>query len=69
MMKKSDHFNFTGKYKGATHDVFNLHYKATKEIPIVFHNGSTFDYHFIIKELAEEFKELFQCLGKLHKNI
>ena len=24
-----------------------------KEIPIVFHNGSTYDYHFIIKELVK----------------
>ena len=27
-----------------------------KEIPVVFHNGSTYDYHFIIKKLVEEFK-------------
>ena len=35
-----------------------------KEIPIVFHNGSTYDYHFIIKELAEEFAGQFECLGE-----
>ena len=29
---------------------------------VVFHNGSTYDYHFIIKELAEEFKGQFNCL-------
>ena len=29
-----------------------------KKIPIVFHNGSNYDYHFIIKELAEEFKQI-----------
>ena len=34
----------------------NLRYKILKEIPVVFHNGSTYDYHFIIKELAEEFE-------------
>ena len=33
-----------------------------KEIPIVFHNGSTYDYHFIIKELAKEFDGNFECL-------
>ena len=27
----------------------------TKEIPVVFHNGSTYDYHFIINKLAKEF--------------
>ena len=30
----------------------------------MFHNGSTFDYHFIIKELAEEFEEEFECLDE-----
>ena len=35
-----------------------------KEIPIVFHNGSTYDYHFIIKELVKEFDGNFECLGE-----
>ena len=35
-----------------------------KEIPIVFHNGSTSDYHFIIKELVKEFEGNFECLGE-----
>ena len=35
-----------------------------KKIPIDFHNGSNYDYHFIIKELAEEFKKEFTCLGE-----
>ena len=42
----------------------NIKYKIPKEIPVVFHNGSTYDYHFIIKELAEEFYRQFQCLGE-----
>ena len=29
----------------------------------MFHNASTYDYHFIIKELAEEFEGEFECLG------
>ena len=33
-------------------------------IPVVFHNGSTYVYHFIIKELAEEFEGPFECLGE-----
>ena len=28
----------------------------------MFHNGSTYDYHFIIKELAEEFEGEFEFL-------
>ena len=31
---------------------------------MVFHNGSNYDYHFFIKELAEEFKKQFTCLGE-----
>ena len=35
------------------------------EIPVKIHNGSKYDYHFIIKELAEEFKgEDFECLAE-----
>ena len=34
-----------------------------KESSIVFHKGSNYDYHFIIKKLAEEFEKQFTCLG------
>ena len=33
-----------------------------KKNPINFKNGSNYDYHFIIKELVEEFKKQFICL-------
>ena len=39
-------------------------YKIPKEIPAVFDNGSTYDYHFIIKELVKEFDGNFECLGE-----
>ena len=40
------------------------------EIPVVFHNSSNYDYHFIIKELTNEFEEQFECLGeKITKKI
>ena len=48
------HCHYTVKYRGAAH----------KEISVVFHNGSTYDYHFIIKELVKDFDENFECLGK-----
>ena len=41
-----------------------MYEKVLKKIPIDFHNGSTHDYHFIIKELAEEFKKQFTCSGE-----
>ena len=31
----------------------------------MFHNGSTYNYHFVIKKLAEEFKGEFECLGEI----
>ena len=62
--KVRDHCHYTGKYRGAAHNICNLRYKIPKEIPVVFHNGSTYDYHFIIKELVEEFKGNFECLGE-----
>ena len=39
--KVRDHCHYTGKYRGAAHNICNLRYKMPKEIPIVFHNGST----------------------------
>ena len=47
--KVRDHCHYTGKFRGAAHSICNLRYKIPKEIPVVFHNGSTYDYHFIIK--------------------
>ena len=62
--KVRDHCHYTGKYRGAAHNICNLRYKISKEIPVVFHNSSTYDYHFIIKELVKEFDENFECLGE-----
>ena len=62
--KVRDHCRYTGKYRGAAHDTCNLRYKIPKEILVVFHNGSAYGYHFIIKELAEEFEEEFECLSE-----
>ena len=35
-----------------------------KKNPIVFHNGSNYNYHFIIKEVAEELKKEFTSSGE-----
>ena len=64
MQKVGDHCHYTGKYRAAAHSNCNLNYKIPKEIPVVFHNGSTYDYHFIIKQLARKFKGNFDCLGE-----
>ena len=62
--KVRDHDHYTRKYRGAAHSDCNLRYKIPREIPIIFNNGSRYDYHFIIKKLAEEFKGNFDCLEK-----
>ena len=62
--KVRDHCHYKGKYRGAAHYICNLRYKVPKEIPVVFHNGSAYDYHFIIKELVKEFEGNFDCLGQ-----
>ena len=62
--KVRDHCHYTGKYRGAAHNICNLRYKVPKEIPIVFHNDSIYNYHFIIKELVKEFEGNFECLGE-----
>ena len=61
---KVRHCHYTGKYRGAAHNICNLRYKVPKEIPVVFHNSSTYDYVFIIKELVKEFEGNFDCLGE-----
>ena len=62
--KVRDHFHYIGECRGPAHSICNLKYAIPKEITIMFHNGSNYDYYFIKKELAEEFKGQFTCSGK-----
>ena len=41
-----------------------MKYSVPKNIPVVLHYRSYYDYYFIMKELTEELKERFTCLGK-----
>ena len=56
--------HYTGEYRGAAHSILNLKYSVPKKIPIAFHNASNYDYHFMNKKLAEEFKKQFTGLGE-----
>ena len=49
-LKVKDHFHYTGKYRCAVHSICNLKYSALKKIPLAFHNGSNYGYHFIINQ-------------------
>ena len=53
--KVRNYFHYTEEYRGAAHSICNLKYCEPKETSIVFHNGCNYHYHFIIKELTEEF--------------
>ena len=64
--KVRDHCHYTGKYRGAAHSSCNLNYKIPKQIPVVFHNGSTYDYHFISKQLARKFWLFRRKYWKIH---
>ena len=62
--KVKDHCHYTGKCRGAAHNICSLRYNVPKKITAAFHNGSAYDYQFIIKQLAEGFKVQFECLGE-----
>ena len=55
--KFRDHCHYTGEYRGVPHSICSLKWSVPKTIPIVFHKGSNYGYHFIIKELSEEFRK------------
>ena len=38
----------------AAHNICNLRYKIPTEIPVVFHNGTTYNHKFIINDLTKE---------------
>ena len=62
--KVRDHCHYTAKYRGAAHSICNLKFNVPDEIPVVFHNGSNYDYHLIIKKLAKEFEGKYEFLGE-----
>ena len=62
--KVRDHSYFTGNYRDAAHNICNLKFNVPQVIPLVFHRASNYDYHFIIKELANEFQGELGCLGE-----
>ena len=64
--KVRDHCHYAGKYRGAAHSICNLKYSVPEKMAIVFHSESDYDYNFIIKELAGEFKKQITYLEKKH---
>ena len=61
--KTKDHCHYTRKFRGVAHNICNLRCKVPENIPILIHNASC-DTHFIINQLAEEFKGELNCVGE-----
>ena len=55
--KVIDHCHYTGKFRGVAHNISNLGYNIPKKVPVVFHNGSTYDYLFVIKKFEKECRD------------
>ena len=62
--KVRDHCHYTGKYRGAAHSLCNLRYQEQRDILVIIHNGSNYDFHLLIKDLAKEFKSDIYCIGE-----
>ena len=62
-----NHCHYTGYFSGAADSKCNLSYKVQKEIPVIIHNA-TYDTHFIINQLAIEFKGELNCIGDNMEN-
>ena len=66
--KVRDHCHYTEKFGGTVCSICNLRNKISKEISIVAHNP-TDEHHFVIKQLAKEFDDQFECLRENRKKI
>lgn len=53
-VKVRDHDHLTGLYRGPACNNCNLNYKLPNFIPVVFHNLSGYDSHFIIPQLGRD---------------
>ena len=53
-IKVRDHDHLTGIYRGAACNSCNINYKLPSFIPVILHNLSGYDSHFIIPELGRD---------------
>ena len=47
-----DHCHYTGRYRGAAHNICNLKYSKQNNISVFFHNLTGYDSHLFIKNLG-----------------
>ncbi|CAC5359077.1 unnamed protein product [Mytilus coruscus] len=66
--KVREHDHLSGKYRGAACQSCNTKEgKSTKLIPVFFHNGSNYDFHFLIEELMKK-EDKYNKVKLLSKN-
>ncbi|WP_205068506.1 endonuclease domain-containing protein, partial [Vibrio cholerae] len=53
-IKVHDHCHLTGVYRGAACNACNINFKLPNFVPVVLHNLSGYDAHFIIPELGRD---------------
>ena len=51
--KVKDHCHFTGKFRGAAHNICNMHFRKPKFTPVIIHNLSGYDSHLFVKNLGK----------------
>nr|CAI5826178.1 unnamed protein product [Callosobruchus analis] len=51
-VRDHDHLVPLNNYRGAAHEGCNINFKDNHTIPVVLHNLSGYDAHFIIKDIA-----------------
>ena len=59
-----DYGYYTRKCRGPAHKLCNSRYQEQRNIPVIIHNGSNYDFHLIIKELAKKIKSKMRCIGE-----
>ncbi|XP_057308226.1 uncharacterized protein LOC130646104 [Hydractinia symbiolongicarpus] len=64
--KVSDHCHYTGLYRRAAHNSYNLNYKIPSHIPVIFHAVSGYDAHLLIRELGGKYD--IQNIGWIAEN-
>ena len=52
--KVRDHCHETGKFRGPACKICNLRYKQQNFIPVIFHNGSGYDFNLLYSELFKQ---------------